>query len=71
MALNEDGGKITFIAEIEISQLRALALCLLRQLGDGDLADRHDGIDPVEQFDGDLGRLVLTKLAFKPRTTER
>ncbi len=48
----ENGGKITFVARINIDELRCLANYVLKQLaGAGTMADRYEGTDPISEFD--------------------
>jgi hypothetical protein len=49
----KNAGKISFVAEIHIKGLQALAMYILRELSNTDLAERYEGIDPIRQFDND------------------
>lgn len=46
-----NAGKISFVARVNIEGLRTLAIHVLEQLAQTEVADRYEGIDPITEFE--------------------
>lgn len=44
-------GQISFVARVNIDELRGLAAHILRQLSETNVPDRYEGADPIKEFD--------------------
>jgi hypothetical protein len=55
----KNGGKIDFVARVNINELRCLANHVLKQLAQIEVADRYEGTDPITKFDEDWNGVPL------------
>lgn len=49
----KNGGKISFVAKVNIEGLRSLAMYVLNELAKGKVSDRYEDKNPIAQFDDD------------------
>ena len=49
----KNAGKITFVARVNIDELRGLAIHVLEQLAQTNVADRYEATNPITKFDSD------------------